>query len=60
MARQRVAIFERRARSTPHVLPAFAQSVGIYERTLYGRHAADGTIVEELMSTLERMMRSDG
>ena len=50
---------ERRARSTPHVLPAFAQSVGIYERTWYGRHAADGTTVEELMSTLERM-RSDG
>lgn len=49
---------ERRGRATPHVLPAFVQSVGIYERTWYGRHPADGTTVQELMSTLERM-RSD-
>jgi len=50
---------ERRARATPHVLPAFVQSVGIYERTWYGRHAADGAAIQELMGTVERM-RSDG
>ncbi|MEO8126160.1 MAG: DUF4129 domain-containing protein [Bryobacteraceae bacterium] len=50
---------ERRARAAPHVLPAFVVGVGIYERTWYGRHAADGAAVQELLSALERM-RSDG
>lgn len=49
---------ERRGRTTPHILPAFVQSAGIYERTWYGRHPADGTTVQELIGTLERM-RSD-
>ena len=50
---------QRRARVAPHILPAFVQSVGIYERTWYGRHPVDGITVQELVQTLERM-RSDG
>ncbi len=49
---------ERRARAAPHILPAFIESAGIYERTWYGRHPAGGTTVQELIDTLERM-RSD-
>jgi hypothetical protein len=45
----------RRARAIPHVLPAFVHSVDIYERTWYGRHMADGSTIQDLLSTLERM-----
>jgi hypothetical protein len=37
------------------VLPAFVESVSIYERTWYGRHIADSATVQELMSSLDRM-----
>ncbi len=46
---------ERRARAIPHILPAFGQSIGIYERTWYGRHAADRVTVQELIGMVERM-----
>ncbi len=45
----------RRARGTPHVIPAFAESARIYERTWYGDHPADATTLEQLDASLERI-----
>jgi hypothetical protein len=45
----------RRARGVPHVIPAFAESARIYERTWYGDHLADALTLEQLTASLERI-----
>ncbi len=45
----------RRARGAPHVIPAFAENVRIYERTWYGDHLADARTLELLNASLERI-----
>jgi len=45
----------RRARGAPHVIPAFAESARIYERTWYGDHPADAATLEQLDASLERI-----